>query len=197
MIKNKAIYFTLGGFIILSILLQSCEERKIYTPKPTGYFRIDLPTKSYVKFDTTFPYTFVYPKYAQIKTDNDANAEPYWINILFPGMNATIHISYKNSEAHLAQFLEDSRTFAYKHTIKAEAINERTFINDEKKVYGIYYDIQGDAASNTQFFLTDSVSRFIRGALYFNTTPNKDSLAPTRDFIQEDIVEFINSFDWK
>lgn len=179
------------------LFLSSCEERKIYTPKPTGYFRIDLPAKEYQDFDTSYPYRFKYPEYAEIEIDKEPNAEPYWINIQFPALNATIHVSYKNNHEALPQFLKDSRTFAYKHTVKAEAIEEKSFSNPEKNVYGIYYDIKGEAASNTQFFLTDSVSRFLRGALYFNVPPNKDSLAPVREFVQEDIVVLINSFSWK
>jgi gliding motility-associated lipoprotein GldD len=63
-------------------------------------------------------------------------------------------------------------------------------------VYGILYDIKGDAASNTQFFLTDSTHNFIRGALYFEVHPNKDSLAPVLEFINKDLVHLIETFEW-
>lgn len=94
-------------------------------------------------------------------------------------------------------YLEDARTMVYKHTVKADAINEKAFINKEKKVYGVLYDIKGNAASSVQFYLTDSVTHFLRGALYFNAEPNKDSLAPAIKFIHQDIERLIETFQWK
>lgn len=188
---------TFVTIVILLITTYSCEERKVYTPKPLGYFRIDLPEKKYTQFDSTYPYKFIYPQYAKIKPVIAKDNELYWINLDFPKMNATVHLSYKDNKDDLLQFLADARTFAYKHTVKAEAINEKTFDNKQKKVFGVYYDIRGEAASNTQFFLTDSISKFVRGALYFNVPPNKDSLEPVKNFIQEDIYKLIENFEWK
>jgi gliding motility-associated lipoprotein GldD len=93
--------------------------------------------------------------------------------------------------------MEDARSLAYKHTVKADAIDERIFSNSEKKVYGVLYDIRGNSASSIQFFLTDSTKHYIRGALYFRVEPNKDSLAPAVDFFTKDVIEFIESFEWK
>jgi gliding motility-associated lipoprotein GldD len=97
----------------------------------------------------------------------------------------------------IAQILEDSRKLAYKHSIKADAIHEQMFIKPDKKVYGILYEIDGNAASSVQFFLTDSIKHYVRGALYFNIEPNKDSLAPVIKFIKEDITVMMESFEWK
>ncbi|MCK5169644.1 MAG: gliding motility lipoprotein GldD, partial [Bacteroidales bacterium] len=114
-----------------------------------------------------------------------------------PDLNGKIHISYKTIDNNLNQILEDTRKLVYKHTIKADAINEKMFIKPEKKVYGILYEIEGNAASPMQFFLTDSINHYLRGALYFNVEPNKDSLAPVLDFVREDIIVLIESFEWK
>ncbi|MFC2104510.1 gliding motility lipoprotein GldD [Bacteroidota bacterium] len=182
--------FVIVGLIILS----GCKKK--YTPKPRGYFRIDLPEKEYKLLDSLYPYKFEYPVYTTIKTDNSVTSEKYWINIEYPNLNGKIHISYKSVNNNINQLLEDTRKLAYKHTIKADAINEKMFIKPEKQVYGILYEIEGNAASSVQFFLTDSSNHYLRGALYFNVEPNKDSLAPVLDFVKEDIYVLIESFEW-
>jgi gliding motility-associated lipoprotein GldD len=169
-----------------------------YTPKPRGYFRIDLPEKQYARFDTTFPYSFEYPVYAKIVPDTRKSSEPYWMNIDFPGFNGRLHISYKPVDGNLVQFLEDARTFVVKHIPKADAIDDSLIYRPGDRVYGLIYYIGGSgAASPCQFFLTDSSTHFLRGALYFNTVPNNDSLAPVIDFIEEDIRHLIATFRWE
>jgi len=177
-----------------SIILLGCKNE--YTPKPRGYFRIDFPEKDYTLTPDFLPYRFEYPKYAALVKQNKNNEEKYWIDIAYPKQKAIIHFSYKAIDNNLATYLSDSRNFAYKHTIKADAISESRFENHGKKTFGILYEIQGDAASNLQFFLTDSTTHFIRGALYFNVAPNKDSLAPVIDFIEQDIVHIMETFEW-
>ena len=63
-------------------------------------------------------------------------------------------------------------------------------------MYGILYQIKGNAASQVQFLLTDSVKHFLRGALYFNNRPNKDSIAPVANYITEDIVRLMETAEW-
>ena len=181
---------------ILTIFLSSCEERKIYVPKQRGYFRIDFPEKKQQSFDNNYPYKFKFPEYAKIEVDSSAQSEPYWMNIQFPEFKATIHISYKNVANNLNAFVDDAHFLVFKHDIKAEAIKTQEFHYDETNVHGLLFDIKGDAASLMQFYITDSVEHFLRGALYFNVPPNKDSLAPVIDFVREDIVDIISTFEW-
>lgn len=181
--------------VVLCLLQSAC--RHGYAPKPKGYMRIDFPVKEYRLFDTAFPYSFEVPVYSRILPDTDANTEPYWINIGFPGFGGTIHISYKSVSGDLGRFTEDSRTLAYKHSIKADAIRETVYTNDSDRVYGLLYEIRGNAASSLQFYATDSTEHFIRGSLYFNVEPNKDSLAPVISFFKEDIVHLMETIRWK
>lgn len=182
--------------VFLVILAASCNND--YYPKPRGYFRIDLPEKSYVVFDTTFPYSFEFPVYAKIIPDMDPHAEPYWINVSFPQFKGTLHLSYKKINGNLTNYLEDTRTMVMKHIPKASSIDDKAYENHEKKVYGLTYIISGVAAASPyQFYLTDSTRHFVRGALYFNTVPNNDSLAPVIDFLKEDINHLIETFDWR
>lgn len=181
-------------FIFLGALLFSCGHD--HTPKPRGYFRIDLPEREYKTTPDILPYKFEAPKQSLLINNRKAKHELYWINVVYPQYKATIHLSYKEVNNNIENYINDSRGFVYKHTIKADAISEDLFIDDDRKVYGILYNIKGDAASNTQFFLTDSTNNFVRGALYFNVAPNKDSLAPVLDYINEDIVHMIETFEW-
>ncbi len=181
--------------LILAILLVRCSEN--YTPKPRGYFRVTFPDKKYQKFESKAPYSFDIPVYSKMVPDTIDKDGKWWYNLVFPSMKATIHISYKDISGNLQKYLEDSRTLVYKHTIKADAINEQTFINPDKNVYGILYEIKGNAASPYQFFVTDSTKHFVRGALYFNVYPNKDSLAPSFKFLKKDIIRLMETVEWK
>ena len=183
----------LAGVVLLAV---SCREN--YVPKPRGYFRIDFPKKEYCKFDTNFPYKFEYPVYSKIVRDSSSLAEPYWINIVYPSFHAQLHISYKLITGNLKNYLEDSRTLVNKHIPKANSISQREFVDPVNRVYGLVFNIKGaDAASTFQFYLTDSTSNFLRGALYFDLVPNNDSLSPVIDFLKADIEHFIDTFRWK
>jgi len=182
--------------IFLAVITVSCSND--YSPKPSGYFRIDLPEKKYKAFDTLFPFYFEYPVYSGIVHDPQAPDEPYWINVDFPKFHGRIHLSYKKVNGNLSEYLEDSRTMALKHMSKSTGISEQVVNIPDKKVYGLIYTIQGSGAASTyQFYLTDSTRNFVRGALYFSVSPNNDSLAPVISFIQSDIRHMVETFRWK
>ncbi len=184
-------------FCLALVGLTSCGEDD-YTPKPRGFFRIELPEKKYQSYQSDCPFTFEYPVYSSIEIDTKANAEPCWVNLNFTKFKGTLHISYKPVNGNVAQYLEDARELTNKHIVKADAINEILISYPAKNVYGLIYDIEGsDAASPLQFFVTDSSKHFLRGALYFTVRPNNDSLQPVIKFIKEDIDRFISSFEWK
>lgn len=162
--------------------------------------RIELPEKEYKVFDTIYPYAFQYPVYAEIIPDLRPSAEPWWADIEFAKFKATIHLSYKkaSSQDEILDFFEDGRNFVNKHIPKSTGFNERIYEDDESRVYGILYEIRGpEAASPFQFYLTDSTSHFLRGALYFNVAPNNDSLAPVINFLRDDIYILIETLGWK
>jgi len=178
------------------ILFASCGNND-FIPKPRGYYRIDFPEKNYISANVKAPYGFEIPTYATFDLrSNTKPDEQYWGDVQFSQFNAKLHLSYKPIKHNLEQYISDSHGFVYKHTIKADAISETPYQDDSKNVYGLLYEIKGDAASNVQFYLTDSTHHFVRGALYFNTVPNKDSLAPILDFINLDIKHLIESFSW-
>jgi gliding motility-associated lipoprotein GldD len=184
------------SFIFVLFACFSC--RDIYVPKPRGYFRIALPEKDYIKYDTVCPFVFEYPTYSKISYATGSNNEPCWFNIEFPGYNAEIYITYKEVNNNFEAIMEDSYKLDVKnHTIKADAINETPWENSEGKVYGILYDLKGNTASAVQFYVTDSLKHYLRGSLYFSVQPNKDSLAPVIEFFREDMLHLIETFNWK
>ncbi len=185
------------SFLFIALTIISCNSED-YTPKPRAYFRIDLPQKTYQKFDTIFPYSFEYPTYAIIKRDNKSNAENFWMNIHFPEYKATIHLTYKPVRNNLDSLIESSRKFVDKHINKASSIKEKAYDNPENLIYSIVYNIKGnEVASPYQFFATDKKKHFLRGALYFNMQPKNDSLAPVIEFIEKDIDHLISTLKWK
>ena len=182
--------------LILIVIATSCGDD--YVPKPSGYFRIDLPEKKYQNFDTVFPFSFEYPLYARIVHDPQSPDEPYWINVDFPKFRGRIHLTYREVNNNLIKYLEDSRTMAMKHMSKSTGISEQVINNPDRKVYGLIYMISGSSAASTyQFYLTDSTRNFVRGALYFSVAPNNDSLSPVISFVQEDIRHMVETFRWK
>jgi gliding motility-associated lipoprotein GldD len=186
-------------FCFLISILIACNSN--YTPKPRGYFRIDFPPHTYQDFNSPgFPYSFEYPVYGNILRDTaffgDKPENPYWINIDFPRFRARIYISYKKVEGNYDKLREDAYKMTYKHTYKASSI-EDSLISTPLGVHGIFFNVGGNAATAKQFFVSDSIKHFLRGALYFDTTPNSDSLSIVNAFLQEDMYHLINTLRWK
>lgn len=183
----------------LVILISGCFSGGDYTPKPRGYFKIDFPEKKYQFYQSDCNYTFEYPVYASVFPDSSKGAQSCWLNVSYPQFNGRLHLSYHPvaSRKVLDELVEDSRSFAFKHTVKATAIDEGHISYPANKVYGTYYAIKGNTASAIQFFLTDSAKNYLRGALYFNEEPRQDSIQPVLEFISKDIDVMIKSLRWK
>ena len=183
-------------FFVLSFLLTSCGE-DTYAPKPRGYFRIGLPEHRYVMFDPAdCPFRFKIPEGALAIRDSGVMAEPCWYYIVVPSLNAQIYLTYKPVKNDFARYLQDTHELVYKHTTRASSIDEQ-ILSFRPGVAGVLYELGGEAASATQFFVTDSTRHFLRGALYFNAAPNADSLAPVQEHMRQDILEMLKSLEWK
>ena len=204
--------------VMFCMVMSSCNST--YTTKKTGYYKINFPEKKYIKFEKEgFPYSFEYPVYAQVVKDStyfDTNPEnPYWINIDFPEFNGRIFLSYKIIGGKAVYKIKNARGIyqdsiginffdkmvadAYKLTNKNESIASSikdSLMRTTNGVTGIFFKVGGNAATARQFFLSDTTTNFFRGALYFDVTPNADSLRPVLDFIQKDIDHLINTFQW-
>jgi gliding motility-associated lipoprotein GldD len=179
----------------LMLTLFSCKEAPV--PRPKGYFRIDLPEKQYLEFSEDAPYAFSYPAYARLQPYTGGQNSRFWYNMEFDRFRATLHLSYHQLEGKSGKELEDARDLVYKHASRANAINEIPLSDKERRVYGLLYEIEGNAASPIQFYLTDSSRHFLRGALYFRASPNADSIQPVVSFLKPDIEKLMNSLRWK
>ncbi|GAC1383159.1 MAG: gliding motility lipoprotein GldD [Ginsengibacter sp.] len=203
--------------IILILLLLSCNSP--YTSKKRGYYKIDLPKRAYVKFEKPgFPFSFEYPSYAQIIRDgsyfDSTSDNPYWFNISFPSFNGKIYLSYKTIGGKsiykikrnniytdsvgfnsFDKMVGDAYKLTFKNDVKAYSI-EDSLMHTPLGITGIFFRVSGNVATAKQFFLTDSTKHFLRGALYFDATPNEDSLRPVNDFLQEDMKHLINTLRW-
>ena len=183
----------------LLVCLASCNSD--YNPKPRGYFKIDLPKKEYKSFDSAgYPYAFEYPAYGIVTKDSVFFEErpENWINIDFPQFQGRIHISYKRIRGNnFDSLVNDAFNMSYKqHTYEATGINPEEF-RTPNGYGGVYFTLKGNAATGNQFFITDSINHFLRGALYFNATPNSDSIRPVNDFLRKDVEHLINTLRWK
>jgi len=187
-------YIVLLILFVVACIPMSCKEKAM--PKPRGYYRITFPEKEYEIWNQNYPFSFECLEGSQVVKDRSRLAEKFWLNVEYPKYNATLHLSYKEVGENLEKYLEDSHKLVYKHAIKADAIDGENYINNEGKVYGLVYRIQGNAASSIQFIATDSIKHFLRGSLYFNCQPNQDSLAPVIKFIDQDVVHFMESLKW-
>src|SRR5690554_581856 len=175
--------------ILLGSMLLSCTETTL--PKPQGYLRLEYPIAKYETYQHDCPFSFGKNIYTEIKSKNNCD-----FTITYPEMKADVFISYKQVNNNLEDFLKDAQRFTYQHTKRAETIIEQPFVNPDEKVYGMYYDVGGNAASATQFYLTDSLRNFITGSVYFNVKPNADSLLPASTYIKNDVRLLIESFQW-
>lgn len=212
-----------AGWLILSVtavfFFSACNSP--YVPKKRGYFNIELPKRGYQVFDKEgFPYTFEYPVYSQIMQDStyfDTTPEnPYWINIDFPRFGARIFLSYKiiggkaiyriqqADGTHkdslgvniFDKMVADAFTLTNKNDVVSTSIKDSLIVTPNN-ISGVFFKVGGNAATAKQFFLSDTTKNFIRGALYFDVTPNADSLRPVQDFLQADLEHMINTFKWK
>ncbi len=185
--------------VLLTILSGTSSCTKDYQPKPKGYNRIPLPLASYRPLPDSLPYSFEYSKSANLMRDTSWVREKHWVEIYYPTIKANIHITYKkvqNSEQLLKEFLNDAYVLTAKHQIKANAINETIVTTDDRKV-AVIAEIEGEVPSQFQFTMTDSTHNFLRGALYFNTKVQNDSLKPAIDFMKKEMMHIVNTLQWK
>ncbi len=177
------------GFTVLFVCFFNCRQARL--PKPKGYLALEYPKPIYHSLDGLLNYSFDYNTIAQpIISPHES------LRIYYPLMKATIYINYRKIKNNLDSLLYDAYLVPYRHLNKAEEIPEKVFINHHRRVYGQLFSIIGNAASQQQFFLTDSLHHFILGSLYFYAHPNYDSIYPAVKYIEKDIIRIIESFQW-
>lgn len=198
MIKLQRQYWPQDGFgfarpmvVIMAIsvlMLVGCQQTVVV--KPAGFLRLDYPEPQYKVLSSNCAFDFEYNVFAE-----PLLKERCALNINYP-FGATVYLTYQTVEDDLPELMSDAQKLVYDHTIKASEILEQPRVDPEHKIYGMYYQLDGPAASHAQFYLTDSTRHFLTGALYFNTKPNFDSLYPAIHYVRQDIRHLMETLHW-
>jgi len=186
------------AFLFILILAVSCAEDPI--PKPKALLRLDYPKQQYIAVNAKLPFTFEKNSFAtditSIRVSNDGNSVGLDIN--YPALKGTVYLSYKKIQNNsLDSYLRDAQNITQKHAQKADEIIETPYENLSRRVFGMFYEVGGNAASQSQFYLTDSINHFVTGSLYFYTKPNYDSILPAADYLKKDIQHIMETIQWK
>ena len=179
----------MGKYFFLFIILQSCISD--VQPKPSSYLRLEYPEPFYKRIKFVNNISFETNNMTSIFEDQKQG-----FVLVYPKMKATLYLNYNSVKNNLDSLLNDAYQLPYKHISKAESIPEKIFINPDKKVYGTLFSVIGDAASQHQFFLTDSLKHFLVGSLYFYARPNYDSIFPAASYVKSDIIHLIETLEW-
>lgn len=175
--------------VVCFCLFFACDEQAI--PKPKAQIRLEYPPGNLLPLETD-NFKFQYNQLANAKL-NAENA----FSLEYPEMKGAIFLSYKKVEGNLEKLIVDAKRLSYEHAMKADNIVEQPYVNPNKEVYGTLFEVQGNAASQSQFFVTDSTEHFLTGSVYFYTKPNYDSILPAAAYLQNDIRRIIESLEWK
>jgi len=174
----------------------SCGDEPL--PKPKGYLRLEYPNATYEKVDVQLPFSFEKNKMAEPISSIKSLEKTYGIDVKYPSIKGTIYLTYKKLENNnLDSILRDAQNLTQKHTIKADEIASNIYENSDNRVYGMFYEIGGDAASQSQFYVTDSINHFLSGSLYFYAKPNYDSIYPASEYLKKDIKRIMETIRWK
>lgn len=189
--RFKNILAGLGLAVAVALASASCGGDTV--PKPKAYLRLDYPEAQYKIYESNCPYDFAVNTISKINDKGQCN-----ITIEYPKMKATIYINYKPVTGNnLEALLRDAQKLTYEHVIKADAIEERPFINPLRRTYGMFYQVGGNAATNAQFYMTDSTRHFLTGSVYFYAKPNFDSIMPAASYIKDDMQNIMETLNWK
>ncbi|MBU2900903.1 gliding motility lipoprotein GldD [Maribacter dokdonensis] len=181
---------SLVGFFIVFLLMLSCKDEPVI-PKPKAKMRLEYPQSKLADLETE-NFSFKYNQLAEAEPNGD---QAYTIS--YPEMKGAIFLSYKKVDGNLSQLIHDSKRLSYEHAAKADNIVEQPYVNPNEKVYGALFEVQGNAASQSQFFVTDSTEHFLTGSVYFYSRPNYDSILPAASYLQNDIRNIIETLRWK
>lgn len=185
----------LVGLLLFSLALLACSDDELLIPRPLANLRVNFP--EHVYHQTDFPCSYQF-ELASYMTAQAASAEnPCHLDINLGQFNGMLHLSYVTINDNLRELIAYSTDKVREHQVKASAIQDSVFILPETRIYGTMYEFFGNAATPFQFHFTDSVHHFIRGTIYFNATPNFDSIYPVLQYVKKDLIHLFESTTWK
>jgi gliding motility-associated lipoprotein GldD len=186
-------FFPLAFLMLLCI---ACESN--WLPKPPGFNRIELPRHEYQRLDQGYPYQLDFSTHSRVEADSFNLDEKEWINLNYKEFGAKVHLTYKkiDQSTDFKTLSNDAFNLTAKHQIKAYGIEEAILLTPNGYV-AVVAELSGEVPTQFQFFVTDSTSNFLRGAVYFNSALKNDSLAPIIEYIKLDMAHLINSVNFE
>jgi len=184
-------------FLVVTLCV-SCDNDPV--PKPKAFLRLDYPQHKYIEVNPPLPFSFEKNEFATdiSSVKISGNQKTFGLDVSYPSLKGTIYITYKKIiDNNLKSFLIDAQNITQKHTQKADAIIQQPYIDLKKRVFGMFYEVGGNAASQSQFYVTDSIKHFVTGSLYFYVKPNYDSILPAADYLKKDIQHIMQTIKWK
>jgi gliding motility-associated lipoprotein GldD len=185
-------FFPLAFLVLLCL---ACESN--WLPKPPGYNRIELPRHEYQRLEQGYPYQLDFSTHSRVEADSFNLGEKEWINLNYKEFGAKVHLTYKkiDQSTDFKTLSNDAFNLTAKHQIKAYGIEEAILLTPNGYV-AVVAELSGEVPTQFQFFVTDSTSNFLRGAVYFNSALKNDSLAPIIEYIKLDMAHLINSVNF-
>lgn len=177
-------------YLVVTIFAVGCKDD--VQPKPKAMLRLDYPMADYTESNIDCPYTFDQNMLSNVKENKDCS-----LVLDYPMMKGSIYLTYKPVHGNLDTLLIDAQKLSYEHVRKADNIIDQPFVNPDDGVYGMFYEVSGNAASQSQFYVTDSTEHFVTGSLYFYAKPNYDSILPAAMYLQNDIRRIMETLRWK
>jgi len=184
------------SLVLLAVGFYSCESN--WLPKPPGYNRIELPRHEYQRLEQGYPYQLDFSTHSRVEADSFNLGEKEWINLNYKEFGAKVHLTYKkiDQSTDFKTLSNDAFNLTAKHQIKAYGIGEAILLTPIGYV-AVVAELSGEVPTQFQFFVTDSTSNFLRGAVYFNSALKNDSLAPIIEYIKIDMAHLINSVNFE
>jgi gliding motility-associated lipoprotein GldD len=188
--QSRSLIIEIALTVLGLLLFTACKDDVF--PKPASHLRLDYPMAKYVDFEDQCPFSFEMNSNAIVKGEKDCG-----FTISYPKMKATIYLTYKPVNSNINILLRDAQKLTYEHVIKADDISEQPYLNPSRKVYGMFYRVDGNAATNSQFYVTDSTKHFVTGSVYFYAKPNFDSIMPAASYVRNDMQRLMETLRWK
>ena len=197
--RQSFIYIIIVATVLFALSMVSCKPKALPEPKPMGYFRIDLPEHRYRLLDTAMPFQYEQSVFANTTIEPQKD-NSLWMNITYPDLGATFRFTcftVKNADSLRKLMISEDKMVKF-HYQKADDVQFSVVDDPNAHIWGQTYEIFGkEVATPFQFWLTDSAHNFVRATLYFDGTPNNDSLQPVIQYLKEDAMHLINTFAWK
>jgi gliding motility-associated lipoprotein GldD len=181
--------------LLTVLILFSCNQDVI--PKPKAVLKLEYPKARYKAYLSDCPFSFDSNSSAEVEKPK-GKVNYCGINLSYSGLKGKIHITYQAVDDNLlTELIKDAQNLTQEHTKVAEGIKPSQFENIKHNTYGMVYEVEGDAATPVQFYVTDNKKHFLRGAVYFSVKPNYDSILPAAHYLKKDVLVLMESLKWK